>query len=101
MGIASLVLAVISGVAVLSLVVVAGVMATRNGGTLDEKSAVAVSVGLGIMVGVLLNIVGLILGIVALVQRDRRKAVATVGVTFNALLLVLVILLMIVGIANS
>lgn len=101
LGLASLLLSIVSGIAVITLVVIAGVMATRNGGTLDEKSVEAVSVGLGIMVGIVMNIVGLVLGIVALMQRDRKKALAILGVTFNGLVLLLVGGLMILGIANS
>jgi hypothetical protein len=101
MGLASLVLSVVSGVAVIALVIAAGVMANRHGGTLDEKSVEAVTVGLGIMVGIVLNIVGLVLGIVAMLQRDRKKAIAIVGLTLNGVLLLLVVGLIIVGIANS
>jgi hypothetical protein len=99
MGLASFILAILSGVLLVVSVVAAGVLATRSGGTLDEKSVAAMAAGLGIILGLVMNLVGTVLGIVALMQRDRKKVFAILGLTFNVLLLLMVGGLMIVGLA--
>jgi hypothetical protein len=100
-GVASFVMAVIGGVALLALVATAGVMESRTPGGMDENSPAAIAVGLGILAGLVLNAVGIVLGIVAVFQRDRKKVFAVLGLTFNALTLLAVVGLMVIGLTMS
>jgi hypothetical protein len=101
MCVASFILSLISGLLLAIAVVAAGVMASRSGGELDEKSTEAMTAGCGIIVGMLMNIVGVVLGIVGLMQHDRKKVFAILGVTFNVLLLLGVGGLMVIGLASK
>ncbi|MBI1374863.1 MAG: hypothetical protein GC159_19265 [Phycisphaera sp.] len=56
--------------------------------------------GLAVIVAILLHVVGLILGVVALFDTSRRRAMAVVGVCINGLILTLIAMLLIIG-ANA
>jgi hypothetical protein len=100
-GVASFVLAVIGGIALVSLVVVAGVMETQTPGGMDEESPQAIAVGMGILVGLVMNVVGVVLGIVAVLQHDRKKVFGVLGLVFNALILLAIGGLLMVGLTMS
>lgn len=100
-GVTSFVLAMIGGIALLSLVVVAGVMETQTPGGMEEQSPQAIAVGMGILVGLVVNVVGVVLGIVAVFQPDRKKVFAVLGLTFNALILLAIAGLMVIGLMMS
>jgi hypothetical protein len=90
----------VGGVGLFVLVVLAGVMAASNpGGKVDDKAPVVVMLGLGIIGGVLFAVVGAGLGIAGIVQKNRKKLFATLGLIFNALAVLGVVGLMIIGLA--
>jgi hypothetical protein len=86
-GVASLVIAVVGGLAIFFVFAIAGVMEEETPGGLDENSPAAMLLGL-IAVGLLgLIVIGLGLGIGGLVQKDRNKLFGMLGLAGNALVI--------------
>lgn len=94
LGIASFVIGLITGPCWLVLLFVAGT-AYKAGAT--EQSAIMIAVGLIIFAGFGLNLLGGILGIVALQKPNAKKPLSIVGVTLNALQVMGMIGLIILG----
>jgi len=91
LGIASLVIAIVAivgGFATLVLCLLARYLQMSTPGGLLPQAPEAIIVGLGLMCSAGGLLVGLILGIVGLVQSGRRKVCAVLGTVFNALILV-------------
>jgi hypothetical protein len=86
-GIASFILGLLSGLAVLFVLILAGVLTARAGGELDEESPEAMLVGGALLVCLLGALVGAILGGVGLAQQRRKKIFAILGLCFNLLVL--------------
>jgi hypothetical protein len=99
MGIASFIISILSGLAMLAMFIVAGFMSVQAGGRMDEKSPEAMAVGCSIMVGIVICVVGLILGLAGLAQKDRKKAFSVLGVIFNGGIVLLVVGLILLGLA--
>lgn len=55
--------------------------------------------GLAVIGGVLLNLLGITLAIAGLIQRDRKKVFAILGLIFNGLVVLCVAALMVIGLA--
>jgi hypothetical protein len=87
LGIASVALAVVAGVGLLIIFGIAGVMAADAGGDLDEESPEVMVLGVLALGACALTLLGLGLGIGALLQKDRRKGFAIAGVVANGLVL--------------
>jgi hypothetical protein len=98
-GIASFVIALLVGVAVLILVVAAGVIEASTPGGMDEESPVVIAIGLGIFAAVFGALIGGVLGIVGVAQGDRRKTFAVLGLVLNGLVVVGLVFLVIIGLA--
>lgn len=96
-GIASFVTGIAAGLLLVVLVVVAGVMQASTPGGIDESSASAIIVGLGIMGACVLGLVAIGLGIAGLVQKRRRKLFAVLGVVLPVAELLGIVLLMVIG----
>jgi hypothetical protein len=88
LGIASLVLAVIAGIAMLLIFTIVGVMAGDDVGGLDEESPEAMALGAFAIGACALTLLGLGLGVGALLQKDRNKLFGALGVVANGLVLV-------------
>lgn len=84
LAIASFVTSVVSGVAIFLVIVIAGVLETSTPGGMDDDSAGTMIIGLLAIFFILTAIVALGLGIAGILQRDRRKVFAILGVTFAA-----------------
>jgi hypothetical protein len=98
LGIASFAVALLIGAGLFMLILVAGVMSLRTpGGRMDEKAPLTMALGCAILVGVLGNLAGLVLGIVGLCQQDRKKLFAILGVIFNGLAVAAVAALIVLG----
>jgi hypothetical protein len=97
LGIASTVLSVLIGIAIFALVVIAGVLHTTTPGGLTETSPAAIIVGLGIIGGIILDIVALGLGIAGLTQQNRQKIFPILGTLFSSLTLLGTIGLIVLG----
>jgi hypothetical protein len=99
LGIASFLIGLVAGAMELVLIAIAAVMATSSPGGMDEKSPQAIVLGLGILAGLALAILGLLTGIVAMLDRRRAKVFAILGVLCSGMVLLCVALLLIVGTA--
>jgi hypothetical protein len=98
-GIASFVMGLLVGLGELVLVVIAGVMETSTPGGMDDKDPKVAILGLLLLGGLFLALVGAILGVVGLFEKNRKRLFAVLGLIFNGLILGLVVLLLIVGLA--
>lgn len=85
MGIASLVLSILSGLGSFALVVTAGVLAETQPEMMEDEGPVIMLIGFGIMATGALALVSLILGIISLTQKDRRKICGILGTIFSVL----------------
>jgi hypothetical protein len=97
MGIASFVISLVMGVIVFVLIVVAGVAEASTPDGLSENSPVAVLLGLLIIGCLVVSAVGLDLGIAALAQRGRKHVLSVLGTTFNGVIIVGTLLLVVIG----
>lgn len=99
LGIASFVIAL--GVVLLELVMVisAGVLQASRPGGVDENSPEAALIGLSICFGLMLDMVGIGLGIGGLLQPKRNKLFAVLGITLGGLVFLGVICLIVLGLA--
>lgn len=94
-GIASFVASIAMGLMLFFLIILAGIM--YSSGQTDPESAQMIVLGLFIIGSLIAAAFGLTLGIVGLVQKNRRKVFAALGVAFNGILILSVILLMVIG----
>lgn len=97
LGIASFIISIICGLAIFSLIVLAGVMDATTPGGIDENSAEAIILGLFLIAFLILDFIGIGLGIGGLCQKNRNKIFAVLGVIFTALTILLTLAIMIVG----
>ncbi len=98
-GIASFVITLAAGTLEFVLIVIAGILETTTPGGIDEKSPIAMLLGAVLIGGLLINLMGIIFGIVGLCQRDRKKPFAILGVVIGSLVLVGILFVVIVGLA--
>jgi hypothetical protein len=87
LGIVSLVIAVIAGVAMLTLFGAAAVLTEEAGGDLDESSPTAIVLGVCAFAAFGLTLVGLGLGVAGMLQKDRNKLFGTLGLVANTLVI--------------
>ena len=99
LGIASFITAIVSGVFMFLLIMVAGVIEVSTPGGMDDESAGAVIIGLllFVLVGALLVAIGL--GVGGLVQGGRKKVFAVLGTVFSTAILLGTVFLLIIGLA--
>jgi len=96
-GIASFVIACLGGLAMLGLIVMAGVMETSSPGGMDEDSASAVLLGLS-MIGIAFGLVlSAILGIVSLFQTTRKKLFGILGLSISVVIEALFLSILVIG----
>jgi hypothetical protein len=97
-GLASIALSGFSALALFVVTVIAGVMESSPGG-MDPESSGAMIVGLAIFLFIFLSLIGGALGIVGLLQKDRKKVLAVLGLCLSAVTVVCIAGLIIIGIA--
>ena len=95
-GVASFIIAIAVGLLELAMVVLAAVLVQHASSQTPPTMAFA---GCGMLLGLAACVVGVVLGIVGLGQSDRRKLFAVLGLCFNALILLFVLGLMLLGLA--
>lgn len=98
LGIASFVIAIVFGFALFVLIGLAGYQEVTNPGGMDENSAAAMVLGLMLMGALLMNVVGAALGLAGVIQKERRKIFAVLGLVFNLLAVVGTGCLMAIGV---
>ncbi|HEU0264454.1 MAG TPA: hypothetical protein VFR01_01875 [Geobacterales bacterium] len=94
-GIASFVVSLVQGVLTMAVIVGAGMMSTM--GPQQDHQVGFMIVGLFIFLGIFVHLVGVGLGITGLVQKNRKRVFSILGLIFNAVALLVVLLLMVVG----
>ena len=99
LGIASFITSIVSGILIFLLVVILGVMEVSTPGGVDEKSAGAVMAGLFLFAFLGASLLAFVLGIVGLMQKDRKKVFAILGTVFSAVSLVITIFIIVLGLA--
>lgn len=99
LGIASFITSIVSGILVFLLIAVAGVMEASTPGGMDEESAGAVIVGLSCFCFSGASLVALGLGIAGLMQKERKKLFAILGIVFSAVTILGTIFIVILGLA--
>ncbi len=87
LGIASFVIACVSGLIEFVCVAIAGVLETTTPGGMDEDSTQAAIIGLGILGGILLCLVSLLLAVAGLFQRDQKKIFPVLGLLISLLVM--------------
>ena len=97
LGIASFIIAVAVGFGMVLLVVYAGVVEASSPGGMDEESMTAIAIGLGALGGMAAALLGVVLGIAGLVQRDRKRLFAVLGLVLNGLTILGVAGLILIG----
>ena len=97
LGIASFAIAITTGLILFFLVATAGFLEVTTPGGIDENSPAAVLMGLALFGGLLLDMLGLALGVAGICQRDRSKLFAVLGVVISSAVLFGALLLIIVG----
>jgi hypothetical protein len=99
-GIASFIISIISGLTGLTLfltIVVAGVIKMTTPGSMDEKSATKIIIGLFSCLSLFAALVALGLGIAGLFQKGRKKIFAILGTIFTAGMILIMIFFVILG----
>ena len=99
LGIASLILSIVSALAIFLLVVLAGVVESSTPGGMDENSPEAMLIGLLLFAFIGAALLGLGLGIGGLVQQNRNKTLAIVGTVLSAVTLVGSMSIILLGLA--
>lgn len=100
-GIASFVLGVIALFCLFGVVITAGVLQTSTPGGVPEDSPLSFVVGSLVLLFMLLALLALCLGIAGLVQRNRRKLFAVLGLALSVLSLVSTAGLIFLGLATG
>lgn len=98
-GIASFVTSIVAGVLIFLLVIIAGVLEVSTPGGMDEESIAAVLIGLFLFAFLGAELVALGLGIGGLIQKDRKKTFAILGVVFSATALLITLFMLFLGLA--
>ena len=96
LGIASFIISLAAGAALVVLLGIAGVIESQPGG-MDEESAGAVLVGLLLALTALAHVLALGLGIAALVQAGRGKLFGVLGTVFASTGLIGTVLIFLLG----
>ena len=97
-GIASFMISIVSGLFLFLLVAIAGIIEATTPGGIDEESPVEIVLGLGIILGFGLNLVGIGLGIAGVIQKNRKRTFAVLGLVFNLGIIILHIAIVAFGI---
>lgn len=97
LGIASFIISLVAGLAILIAIVIAGIMEANTPGGIDENSPEAILLGLVLIGMMFLDLVALGLGIGALFQRDCKKIFAILGTIFSGVVVLGTAFLMVIG----
>lgn len=96
-GIASFVIGLVAGLLAFLLVLVTTVLETAQPGSIDDVTPLTVFLGYSFIGVLVVDLLGLVLGIIGLCQSRRKKVFAALGVVLCCLVLLGSICLMIVS----
>ena len=99
-GLASFIMAILTGLAILALFVWAGYMQVTDPAAVEnENDPRMIAIGVGFMACLLLVLVGIALGIGGVLQTDRKKLFGILGLVLNGLIVLLTVGLIVLGLA--
>jgi len=101
LGIASFILSIISGIFLFLIFAVAGMIESSTPGGMSEESPAAMLIGLFMLGFMFLTLLAVGLGIGGLLQSDRLKIFALLGIIFSACTLLGTVLLILIGLVIS
>ncbi len=99
LGIASFIAAILVGLTEVGIIGAASIAEVRNPGIINEESPWAMAAELGVCGGILLAIAGAGLGIAGLMQSQRYKLFAIIGLVFNSMIVLGMVGLIAIGLA--
>lgn len=99
LGIASFAIVMLAGIVIFTSFIAAGILGAEAQDDLDGQGMAIMLVGLGIIGGMMLDVIGTVLGIAALFFPDQNKLFAVLGTVLGALLFLGVAGLLGIGIA--
>jgi hypothetical protein len=97
LGIASFVIAMGTGLLEFVLVIIAGILESTTPGGIDENSPPGILLGLGLIGGLMLDLLGIGIGIGGLCDRKRNRLFAALGVAIGSVVLFGVLFLAAIG----
>ena len=97
-GIASFIISVLTGISMLVLFVIAGVMENSTPGGINEESTEAMVFGVFIFAALFACLLALGLGAAGLFQKDRKKTFAILGTVFSIGTVAITILCVVIGV---
>jgi hypothetical protein len=101
-GIASLLLGILSVLGLVATTVVAVIVAGNDPSVFENENAPAtIGVGVCALLCLLLSLVGIGLGIGGLVQGNRKRVFPVIGLSLNAVIVILVVGLVVLGAASN
>ena len=101
LGVASFTLSLVSIVATIALFGYVGYLEITAAGGVSGDDTVAMLIGFAIIACIAMLLVGVVLGIVALLQKERRRTLAAIGVGLNGLFAILIGVVMWIGISQG
>lgn len=97
LGISAFIISLLSSVALMVLIIIAGFLEQTTPGGVDENSIEAILLGLFLLIFLGASVVSWVLGFVALFQKHYQKIFAILAVVFSSLSLLLTLGLLAVG----
>lgn len=97
LGIASFILALVTGLLLFGLIMVAGAIGMQNPEAMEGEKPMVMAIGLLFLSLLAMCLVGAVLGLAGLFQRDRHKVFPILGLVLNLGILLGVAALVIIG----
>ena len=97
-GIVSLIISVLVGVCSLCPLAAAGIVEVTAARGMSKESWVVAVIGLFLAVGLGMSLLGVELGIAGLIQRDRKRVFAILGLVFNSAATIVLVGIMVNGV---
>lgn len=98
-GITSFILSIVSLIAIVVMIGVAGYMAATTPGGMDEQAPEVILLGLIVIFIGLVVFISLVLSIVSVVRKDRKKLFGILGLVFSLFTVLVVGGIMVLGLA--
>ena len=99
LGIASLLISILTSIGLLIVFIVAGVIESNTYGGIDEESAGAIILGLFIFGFAFLDLLAIGLGIAGIFQKTRDRITAIIGTIISSATLIITVSLIGIGLA--
>jgi hypothetical protein len=101
LGVASFTLSLVSIIATVTVFGYAGYVEINTEGGVAGNETQAMLIGFAIIACIAMLLVGMVLGIVGLLQTERRRTLAAIGVGLNGLFAILIGLIMWIGLSQG